>query len=510
MQHIDFLNILIFYQVLIATATLAWGVNLPAHLVIIKGTEYYDGKLKRYVDMPITDVLQMMGRAGRPQFGNEGIACVFVHDVKKNFYKKFLYDPFPVESSLLAVLPDHINAEIVAGTVTSKQGVLDYLTWTYFFRRLLRNPIYYDLEKTEQNEVNRFLSNLVQNVLDVLVKAGCIVFDEDERTIIPTSMGRISSFYYLSHQSMRLFADKLRYDMSFEELLRSMCDAHEFETHPVRHHEDLYNTDLAKLCPMKIDPLTVDNPHVKVFLLMQAHMSRVPLPNSDYGTDTKSVLDQSIRILQAMIDITAERGWLAATLRTQQLMQCVIQGRWIDDPVVMCLPNVESYNAEVFNHVKLNSPFLTLAALKEACYRKNYEILAKPLRQEFDEPEIEQIYKVLCDMPSLSVQIALRGPYEGDSEADRLVQQPPNRDNWMTVYADHEYVLVVNFHRLGQLTSTSIHCPKFPKGKDEGWFLTLGTLQNNELIAMKRCVYRSSKSSHQLTFFTPSKLGKIK
>ncbi len=100
---------------------MAWGVNFPAHLVVIKGTEYYDGKLKRYVDMPITDVLQMMGRAGqnfaqslwksltsvtlnafsgRPQFDDHGVACVLVHDQKKHFYKKFLYEPFPVESSL--------------------------------------------------------------------------------------------------------------------------------------------------------------------------------------------------------------------------------------------------------------------------------------------------------------------------------------------------------------------------------------------------------------------------
>ena len=58
------LNADCFLQILVATATLAWGVNLPAHLVIIKGTEYYDGKINRYVDFPITDVLQMMGRAG--------------------------------------------------------------------------------------------------------------------------------------------------------------------------------------------------------------------------------------------------------------------------------------------------------------------------------------------------------------------------------------------------------------------------------------------------------------
>lgn len=48
-------------QVLVATSTLAWGVNTPAHLVIIKGTEYYDAPSRRYVDFPITDVLQVRG-----------------------------------------------------------------------------------------------------------------------------------------------------------------------------------------------------------------------------------------------------------------------------------------------------------------------------------------------------------------------------------------------------------------------------------------------------------------
>jgi activating signal cointegrator complex subunit 3 len=157
---------------------LAWGVNFPAHLVVIKGTEYYDGKTRRYVDMPITDVLQMMGRAGRPQFDDNGIAVVLVHDLKKNFYKKFLYEPFPVESSLLTVLPDHLNAEIVAGTVQTKQDALDYLTWTYFFRRLLKNPTYYKLDTLEPEDVNSFLSDLVQQALNVLGEAYCISMDE--------------------------------------------------------------------------------------------------------------------------------------------------------------------------------------------------------------------------------------------------------------------------------------------------------------------------------------------
>jgi hypothetical protein len=87
----------------------------------------------------------MMGRAGRPQYDRHGVAVIMVHEPKKQFYKRFLYEPFPVESSLPDQVADHFNAEAVAGTIASKQDAVDYLTWTYFFRRLLQNPSYYDL-----------------------------------------------------------------------------------------------------------------------------------------------------------------------------------------------------------------------------------------------------------------------------------------------------------------------------------------------------------------------------
>lgn len=48
-----------------ALRTLAWGVNLPAHTVIIKGTQIYEPKEGKFVELGMLDVMQIFGRAGR-------------------------------------------------------------------------------------------------------------------------------------------------------------------------------------------------------------------------------------------------------------------------------------------------------------------------------------------------------------------------------------------------------------------------------------------------------------
>jgi len=194
-------------QVLVTTSTLAWGVNFPARLVIVKGTEFYDAKLKRYVDFPLTDLLQMIGRAGRPQFDDCGVACVFVAEEKKNFYKKFLYEPFPVESSLADQITDHINAEIASGTLQKFSHCIDYLTWTYFFRRLTKNPAFYglknDLMGNIADTINQYLKQLVQKTVDKLLRAKCIEFNKEDESLVPTTLGYLASFYYLSHETIQ-------------------------------------------------------------------------------------------------------------------------------------------------------------------------------------------------------------------------------------------------------------------------------------------------------------------
>jgi pre-mRNA-splicing helicase BRR2 len=59
-------------QVLVSTATLAWGVNLPCHTVIIKGTQMYSPQHGRWTELSPLDIMQMMGRAGRYGLDSEG------------------------------------------------------------------------------------------------------------------------------------------------------------------------------------------------------------------------------------------------------------------------------------------------------------------------------------------------------------------------------------------------------------------------------------------------------
>ena len=55
------------------------GVNLPAHLVVLKGTRRWSSDTADtagYQEYDRSTCLQMIGRAGRPQFDTEGVAVI--------------------------------------------------------------------------------------------------------------------------------------------------------------------------------------------------------------------------------------------------------------------------------------------------------------------------------------------------------------------------------------------------------------------------------------------------
>jgi activating signal cointegrator complex subunit 3 len=88
-------------KVLVCTATLAWGVNLPAHLVVIKGTTLYDPTKGGFRDLGILDVQQIFGRAGRPGFDTSGQGVIICEHKKLAHYLVSISHP-PHSASLIA------------------------------------------------------------------------------------------------------------------------------------------------------------------------------------------------------------------------------------------------------------------------------------------------------------------------------------------------------------------------------------------------------------------------
>lgn len=446
-------------QVLVSTSTLAWGVNLPAHLVIIKGTEYYDGKIKRYVDFPITDVLQMMGRAGRPQYDQHGKAVILVHDPKKSFYKKFLYEPFPVESSLHQQLQDHFNAEITAGTIASKQDAMDYLTWTFLFRRLFMNPSYYDLETTTSEVINVYLSSLVMATLQTLEDAGCVRVNEDG-TVEPLTLGTVASQYYLSYKTVALFSSNVQANTTMEDLLFVLSGASEYDELPVRHNEDKLNGILSKQVRLSVDTRSLDDPHVKANLLLQAHFLQLDLPISDYVTDTKSVLDQSIRIIQALIDLAANGGWLKTAFNAMHLLQMVMQGLWFEeDNQFSMLPHVNERVIKVLKEKGISS----LQELLNCPIGFVSQVMQPLLRGS----ELSELLQCIGCLPQINMTLKLQDEKRG--VMDLLVVD----------------VFLRRTSRSRRKDARAF-APRYPKVKDESWWLVLGNKYTWELYALKR------------------------
>ena len=327
-------------KVLVCTSTLAWGVNFPARLVIVKGTEFFDGKLGRYVDFPVTDVLQMMGRAGRPQFDSVGVACIFVHQPKKEFYKKFLYEPFPVESKLLSKLNDFINAEVcLTGRIKSVDDAIEWLRWTYLHKRLRQNPSFYECADSSEKTISLYLENLARTSLEVLDEAGVVELDGDQ--VSSLVLGSVAAYYYLDYRTTSEASVTVEvFDIDLGDApprrhealaLAHLCAAREFAELPVRHNEDVENSQLAQLLLTDDDHDTLDtllelgydSPHAKAQLLVHAKLRDGALPVADYATDQRSVLEQAPRVLAALIDVAADAGCARACLALLELSQAL-------------------------------------------------------------------------------------------------------------------------------------------------------------------------------------------
>lgn len=316
-------------KVLVCTATLAWGVNLPAHTVIIKGTTVYSPEKGAWVELSPQDVLQMLGRAGRPQYDTFGEGIIITSQSEIQYYLSLMNQQLPIESQLMSKLADNLNAEIVLGNIRSRDDGVDWLGYTYLFVRMIRSPGLYsvgaDYDSDEALEQKRV--DLIHSAAVVLERAGLVKYDKKAGGLQATDLGRIASHYYITHYSMLTYNHHLQPNTGTIELFRIFALSDEFKYIPVRQDEKL---ELAKLLGRVPIPVKegMEEPQAKINVLLQAFISRLKLEGLALMADLVYVTQSAGRILRAVFEICLKKGWAAVALTALDLCKMAEKRMW--------------------------------------------------------------------------------------------------------------------------------------------------------------------------------------
>uniref|UniRef100_A0A8C1DTC0 Activating signal cointegrator 1 complex subunit 3 n=1 Tax=Cyprinus carpio carpio TaxID=630221 RepID=A0A8C1DTC0_CYPCA len=423
----------------------------------------------RYVDYPIYDVLQMVGKANRPLQDDEGRCVIMCQGSKKDFFKKFLYEPLPVESHLDHCLHDHFNAEIVTKTVENKQDAVDYMTWTFLYRRMTQNPNYYNLQGMSHRHLSDHLSELVENTLQDLEQSKCISI-EDEMDVAPLNLGMIAAYYYINYTTIELFSMSLNAKTKVRGLIEIISNAAEYKNIPIRHHEDTLLRQLAQKVPHKLNNPKFNDPHVKTNLLLQAHLSRMQL-SAELQSDTEEILSKAVRLIQACVDVLSSNGWLSPALAAMELAQMVTQAMWSKDSYLKQLPHFTS------EHIK-------------RCTDKGVESI-------FDIMEMEDEDRTGL-LQLTDVQMADVARFCNRYPNIELSYEVADKDN---IKSGSPVVVQVQLEREEEVTGPVI-APLFPQKREEGWWVVIGDPKSNSLISIKRLTLQQ-KAKVKLDFVAP-------
>uniref|UniRef100_A0A3B3RKF1 Probable ATP-dependent DNA helicase HFM1 n=1 Tax=Paramormyrops kingsleyae TaxID=1676925 RepID=A0A3B3RKF1_9TELE len=320
--------------VLFTTSTLAMGVNLPAHLVVIKSTVHYvGGSCEEYSEM---DILQMIGRAGRPQFDTTATAVIMTRSQTKAKYLKLVSGSETIESSLHKHLVEHLNAEIVLHTISDVNVALDWIRSTFLYIRALKNPSYYGFTSSlDRVGIETRLQELCLKNINSLAEICLITMDEDIN-FKPTGKALMAR-YCIAFDTMKHFSSVCGTE-SLPELVISK--GKEFNDVQLRMNEkrtlNTLNKDKHRITIRFPMEGKIKNREMKVNCLIQAHLGCIPTQEFGLTQDTGKIFRIGIRMTKCLSEYLSQhpRRKFTALLNSLILSKCFRARLWENSPFV--------------------------------------------------------------------------------------------------------------------------------------------------------------------------------
>jgi len=187
-------------SVICCTSTLAVGVNLPCHTAVLKGTVgFTDDNIQEFSDL---EVMQMLGRAGRPQFDDSATAIILTRAHNKQRYERMVSGQEILESTLHLNLIEHLNSEVCLGTVNDLQSAKTWLAGTFLSVRLRRNPKHYNMTGGMSNpmQIDDKLEEICERDVKLLQEAELVTDGDNFKC---TDYGRSMSRYMVEFTTMK-------------------------------------------------------------------------------------------------------------------------------------------------------------------------------------------------------------------------------------------------------------------------------------------------------------------
>ncbi|KAJ5823570.1 Nucleotide-sugar transporter [Penicillium robsamsonii] len=321
-------------NVICCTSTLAVGVNLPCHLVIIKNTvSWQDGGCKEYSDL---EMMQMLGRAGRPQFDDSATAVILTRKERVTHYEKLVQGPQSLESCLHLNLIDHLNAEIGLGNISDVESAVKWLAGTFLFVRLRRNPTHYKLkEGANQQDEDALLRQICEKDIELLRKCGLV----EAESLCSTRLGEAMARYYIHFETMKVLVS-----LKPKASLNVIAQAEEFREIRLKAGEkSLYreiNRDPGIRFPIKVD---LALPAHKISLLLQSELGAIEYPSNEqlqklkftFQQDKSLVFAHVNRLIRCLIDCQITRGDSIAIRNALELARSFGAKVWDRSPLQM-------------------------------------------------------------------------------------------------------------------------------------------------------------------------------
>jgi pre-mRNA-splicing helicase BRR2 len=490
-------------QVIVASRDVCWEIDCTAHLVIVMGTQYFEGREHRYIDYPISEILQMFGKASRPLKDKRSRGVLMVPAVKREFYKKFLNEALPIESLLQVYLPDAFVSEISTKIIASTQDAVDWATYTYFYRRLLANPSYYGLTDTSHEGLSTHLSELVENTLKDLAEAKIIEIDEEDDSVTPLNPAMIAAYYNISFITMQTFLLSLTGRTKLKGILEIITSATEFESIQIRRHEENILRRIYDRVPVKMAQPAFESPHFKAFVLLQAHFSRMQLP-ADLAKDQEIILSRVLSLLSGCVDVLSSDGHLNA-MSAMEMSQMVVQAMWDRDSPLKQIPH---FTPEV---VKAATEFGYVFLLSLRPSSVNQDSFPNSIKDIFefmeamDPAENPNHAKLLQRLGLNTQQLAQAAEFTNTKypnlDLDFSLQDPDNITANAPAYLNVRIEREIDdndeeggdtkmegdgVQRTKREPDTTVHAPFYPTRKIENWWLVIGDQKAGTLLAIKR------------------------